>query len=41
VKFVNCTFKLELTTQPVKHGQEKLLLAILNSNDQKAVQVSR
>jgi hypothetical protein len=41
VKFVNCTFKLELTTQPVKPAQEKLLLAILNSNDQKAVRISR
>jgi len=41
VRFVNCTFKLELTSQPGPPPQKNLLLALLDSPNQKTVEVPR
>jgi hypothetical protein len=39
VRFINCRFILEVAAQPATSAQEKLLLALLDSPDQKIVQV--
>lgn len=40
VKFINCTFVLELPAKPATPAQEKMLRALLDSPDQKNIQVS-
>jgi hypothetical protein len=39
VGFINCSFVLDLKTQPTTSAQRTLLLAILKSPDQKTVQI--
>lgn len=41
VRFVNCRFVLELETPPSTPAQKNLLLALLESPDQKTVQISK
>jgi hypothetical protein len=41
VTFINCTFVLELAAHPVTPVQKNLLLALLDSPDQKSVKVAK
>lgn len=41
VRFINCRFVLELSAQPVNPPQSNLMLAILDSPDQKTIQVPK
>ena len=41
VRFINCRFNLQLTAQPGSPAERNLMLALLDSPDQKIIQVSK